>query len=510
MQRARTVLTLTTAAAAVIGVATYAQAPPPLPQLEGGRLVSVRVAQPPALNGEADDAAWRSAQPLRLTLKGVLPPSLGKSTPVTLRSVHTDSQVFFLVEAEDGIPDMSHKPWVWNADKKAYETGAEQEDMMALAFEHTGPFNPDMLSGVEAVWDVWHWKALRTNPQGYAMDKTHRYSDAKPEGSAKSYQARDGSTTWIARPQDTGDTVEVSVAAPATFQGDRQPAYKAGVPTRSAADVRAKGAWAGGRWTIELARRLSTGFPDDTAFDPARTYKMAVSYHERTGAMDRASGLITLAFTGSAGGASRSTGTPVVLDFEQQRMGQAPQGFSFGRTGRGGPGEWVVREADGAPSGRKVLAQVSDDRTSFRFPLAVFDGFTAKDVDVSVRFRPVSGRVDQAAGLVWRYRNPDSYYIVRANALEENVVLYKVEDGKRSDLPLVGEGKTYGKKAPVPQGRWSTLRVVAKGDRFTVHLNGKKLYEVVDRTFTGPGKIGLWTKADSVTLFDDLKITAPE
>jgi len=217
--------------------------------------------------------------------------------------------------------------------------------------------------------------------------------------------------------------------------------------------------------------------------------------------------LVALAAAASfaQGKAAAAAGPPGAVNFASAEVGDAPAGFTFARTGRGGAGKWVVSNE----GGRKVLAQVSDDATSYRFPLAVYEGWSGKDVDLSVRFKPVSGQVDQAGGLVWRYRNPDNYYIVRANALEENVVLYRVEGGKRSDLPLLGEGKTYGKKAPVPKGEWSTLRVVARGDRFSVHLNGKKLYEVADRTFTGPGKVGLWTKADSVTLFDDLKIAEP-
>jgi hypothetical protein len=138
--------------------------------------------------------------------------------------------------------------------------------------------------------------------------------------------------------------------------------------------------------------------------------------------------------------------------------------------------------------------------------VAVLADVSAADVDLSVRFRPVSGRVDQAAGLVWRYRDQDNYYIVRANALEDNVVLYKVENGKRTDLPVRGEGRTYGKKAEVPSGQWSSLRVVAHGRLFEVHFNGAKLYEVEDATFSQPGKVGVWTKADSVTQFDDLTV----
>ena len=118
----------------------------------------------------------------------------------------------------------------------------------------------------------------------------------------------------------------------------------------------------------------------------------------------------------------------------------------------------------------------------------------------------MSGPVDQAAGLVWRYRDEDNYYIARANALEGNVG-YKVENGERTDLPLAGQGRTYGMDAEVPLNEWSTLGLRMTGDRFTVSLNGNDLFEVEDQTFTEPGRVGLWTKADSVTAFDDLTIT---
>lgn len=191
------------------------------------------------------------------------------------------------------------------------------------------------------------------------------------------------------------------------------------------------------------------------------------------------------------------------VDFSDDAIGQAPKGFAFGLTAKNGaPGKWVVQ----AEGDNKYLAQVDGDSTRSRFPVAVLADVSAVDVDLSARFRPVSGRVDQAAGLVWRFQDEDNYYIVRANALENNVVLYKVEKGKRTDLPVKGEGRTYGKKAQVASGQWSTLRVVASGPRFEVFFNGAKLYEVEDTTFTGPGKVGLWTKADSVTQFDDLTV----
>ena len=191
------------------------------------------------------------------------------------------------------------------------------------------------------------------------------------------------------------------------------------------------------------------------------------------------------------------------VDFTQDGLDQPPKGFEFGHTaGVGKPGNWVV-QADGT---NRVLAQTDSDSTRSRFPVAVLSDVIAADVDLSVRFKPISGRVDQAAGLVWRYENQDNYYIVRANVLEDNVVLYKVEAGKRTDLPLKGEGRTYGKKSEVPPEQWSTLRVVANGALFEVYFNGSKLYDVEDRTFAKPGKVGVWTKADSVTQFDDLTV----
>ena len=191
------------------------------------------------------------------------------------------------------------------------------------------------------------------------------------------------------------------------------------------------------------------------------------------------------------------------IDFEDSTPGSPPTGFSTAVTHGGEPGRFVVEEDEG----NRVVVQRSTDRTNGRFPLCVFDGFSASDVAVSVRIKPILGEVDRAGGLVFRYRDQDNYYLVRANALEGNVVPYKVERGKRSDLKPSGSGLfTYGKKTDVPSGQWSVLRVEARGNRFSVSFAGKALFEVEDDTFAGAGKVGLWTKADSVTAFDDLAI----
>jgi len=196
--------------------------------------------------------------------------------------------------------------------------------------------------------------------------------------------------------------------------------------------------------------------------------------------------------------AGTSRASSFVLNFDSAAVGQLPADFSTALTGGGGPVTWVVKEDPTAPSGGKVLAQTSTDKTDYRFPLCIYDKFTAKDVEVSVKFKAVAGKVDQAAGLVARYQDKGNYYITRANALEGNVNLYKVIGSSRKHFA--------GIKAKVSSGEWHGLKLGVKGSHFQVFFDDKLLFEADDDTFKDPGKVGLWTKADSVTYFDDLQI----
>lgn len=176
---------------------------------------------------------------------------------------------------------------------------------------------------------------------------------------------------------------------------------------------------------------------------------------------------------------------------------QGPGEFAFARTGKGDPGRWEVQE-DSSASGQRVLAQVSNDPTDYRFPLAIYQRINAANLEATVRFKSVAGRVDRAAGLVVRFSDQDNYYVVRANALEDNVNLYRVVNGNRREIA--------GVSVPVSSGVWHTLGLKAEGDRFVVSFDGKVLFTAPDRTFAGPGKVGIWTKADSVTRFDALVV----
>jgi Domain of Unknown Function (DUF1080) len=186
--------------------------------------------------------------------------------------------------------------------------------------------------------------------------------------------------------------------------------------------------------------------------------------------------------------------------------GAVPNGFTAATTGRGSSADWKLQEASGAPSGKMVVGQLSTKGPNMRFPVLVYDAITASNTDVSVKFKAISGSDDQAAGIVVRYQDANNYYVVRANALEDNVVFYIVKNGSRIDLPIKGQGRTYGAKAPVTKGGWNTLGLSAEGNTFKISLNGKQLYEVEDKQIPKSGKIGLWTKADSVMQFDDLVI----
>jgi hypothetical protein len=194
------------------------------------------------------------------------------------------------------------------------------------------------------------------------------------------------------------------------------------------------------------------------------------------------------------------------IRFDTVRPGSIPADWTVAMTHTGAAPKWEIRSDSSAPSKPNVLAQVSADRSDGRFPLAILNRIDYRDGEVSVKFKTVTGKMDQAAGLVWRYRDPNNYYLVRANAIENNIVMYKVENGNRISLAPKGKPpKTYGVRHRIPSRTWNILRVSFKKSRFEVYFDHRKVFEVEDSTFTQPGKLGLWTKADSVTYFDDFQ-----
>ncbi len=185
--------------------------------------------------------------------------------------------------------------------------------------------------------------------------------------------------------------------------------------------------------------------------------------------------------------------------FESDAVGAAPKGWTVTMTGKGAP-KWTVEQDQTTPSKLKILKQFG----RATYPLLLRNDTNIKDGFIEVKFKAIAGSEDRAAGLVWRARDANNYYVVRANALEDNVVLYKTVNGVRSALDIVGRKGGYGVGVSVPANQWLGLRVDFKGSRFGVLYNGRQLFEVEDSTFSEAGKVGLWTKADSATLFDEI------
>ena len=193
-----------------------------------------------------------------------------------------------------------------------------------------------------------------------------------------------------------------------------------------------------------------------------------------------------------------------VISFAHANPGSLPAGWTVAMTHAGEAPKWEIIRDETAAHPPMVFAQLSRDATAGRFPLAVWDGSMIRNGEASVAFKAVEGNIDRAAGIVWRYQDPNNYYIVRANALENNVVLYKVQAGVRQSIAPKGlPSRAYGVKHEIPSQRWNTLRVVFNESLFTVYLNGERLFDAEDQTFKEAGKVGLWTKADSVTYFAD-------
>jgi hypothetical protein len=186
------------------------------------------------------------------------------------------------------------------------------------------------------------------------------------------------------------------------------------------------------------------------------------------------------------------------IDIAAMPTGEVPPGFTTWRTGQGEAAAWQV-VADPTAAGGKAIAQTSKDKTDYRFPLAVYQPVSARNVEVTLRFKPVAGTIDQAGGIALRLATPDDYYVLRANALEDNVRFYRVVKGRREQLESAN--------AKVRSGEWHTLGLRADDDKFSVWFDGKPLFTAADQTFIGAGKVALWTKADSVTHFDTIAIT---
>jgi len=196
-----------------------------------------------------------------------------------------------------------------------------------------------------------------------------------------------------------------------------------------------------------------------------------------------------------------------LINFDRAPLGKTPPGWTVAMTNQGAAPRWEILKDTSAPTQPYVLAQVSADPRRDRVPLAILEEVSLRDGDISVRLKPVSGKEDRAGGLVFRYRDDRNYYFVRANAVGDDVSVYKVENGQR--IPIAPRGvppSVFGVKHDIQPNAWHILKVSVRGNRFQVYVNHRRILQAEDSTFNGPGKVGLCTVADSVTYFDDFRV----
>lgn len=236
---------------------------------------AARVETLPVIDGNADDGAWAEAKPI-VTLDSVA------ELEITLKAVFNDTRIAFLVCFPDGSEDRQHKTMIWDSDRGLYTTGPKREDVFVFKWSMES-IDVDLTLSADTPYkaDIWYWKAHRTDHAGYADDKTQLYVN-DPLPNAKRLVSANGNLFYLVRSGDAGEAAYQALVHP-DYIGDEAPRFELRTPGGSRADVKAKGLWENGFWTIEISRLLDTGHPDDVALDPRRSYQFGVSRYEIAG-----------------------------------------------------------------------------------------------------------------------------------------------------------------------------------------------------------------------------------
>lgn len=236
--------------------------------------VSTYTAQAPALDGEVE-GQWEQAVPLRVNVREAL--GGGAPVEVELRALHTDDSLFVLARWPDATASEQRDPYVWSAATNAYERPTLADDQFALQFPLEGPFTLNMLAtDVDFSTDVWHWKAGRSNLDGWVDDKRHIIA-REPVDGAVPYQMGGHAVVYVARPMDAGTPSYVALPVPETRGNDMVSSYVPQQPDGSQSDVRGKGLHDSRGWTLEMGRRFNTGNADDVVIDPATAIECAIA-----------------------------------------------------------------------------------------------------------------------------------------------------------------------------------------------------------------------------------------
>lgn len=234
-----------------------------------------KVSEAPVIDGLDNEQLWQNAAQLvtRDPLAGI---------DIYLKAVYTDKEIFFLVRFPDPDESRTHKSWQWDAKRNLYDLGKDREDTFIFKWNmESVPVDLSIYADNNYTADIWYWKANRTDPSGYADDKSHVFNSIASRYSTR-VTSRTGKTRYLSRLEDNGTSAYKSKIQ-TVYKGDIMPRYENRKPTSSRADVRARGIWQDGWWTIELARALDTGFEDDIQFSPSKRFEFGVSRYEIAG-----------------------------------------------------------------------------------------------------------------------------------------------------------------------------------------------------------------------------------
>jgi hypothetical protein len=250
------------------------------PVRQDPELVAAKVAKLPVIDGKADDDAWKSAKELKTGIDEPLEEKPKKT--ISIKAVHDGDSICILLVWEDPDKNDQHAPYVWKG--TAYEADEEKvEDFCTIGFALEGKFDSDMKAGIESKWDVWEWTAARTNPSGFAINRTHIFTKTKPAEPIKSKKMTDRNQEpiYFAHPYKEGTPCFKRVDAPEKKGADVVPQFVSQAPSGPVADVQAKGEWANGKWTVEFKRKLNTGHKDQTVFAVGKSVAFAVATFDK-------------------------------------------------------------------------------------------------------------------------------------------------------------------------------------------------------------------------------------
>jgi hypothetical protein len=239
------------------------------------KLLAMPVTEPPVIDGLAGDPAWENAQEI-ITL------DKSSKLPITIKAVYTDTEFFVQFSFPDKDESRTHKSWIWNKGREIYTVGHDREDIIIFKWNmEPDPVDLSIIADNPHQTDIWYWKACRTDATGYADDKSHLLSQTEEQDSTKII-SKSGKTMYLLRKSDDG-TSAYRIDLITDYGGKTLPRYIHQQPTGSRSDVKAKGVWENGTWTIEFRRNFITGHQDDVQFTTARKYLFGVSRYEIAG-----------------------------------------------------------------------------------------------------------------------------------------------------------------------------------------------------------------------------------